>query len=182
MTTNPNRPPFRPRVGTLVYVWDREQDAVLMVTRDARPSDDHFGKVNGLGGKVEQDESVVAGARRELREEASIELVNLSLRGTITWSSFGPKLEQWLGFVFLCDLWTGNVPTHNVEGALRWIPRKRLLQACSDDLEVVEEADLPMWAGDRHFVPLVFDQDKRPFHGTMPYDGDRPLAWSFERL
>lgn len=182
MTLNPNPPPFRPLVGTLVYVWDREQDMVLMVSRDARPDDDQFGKINGLGGKVEQDESIVAGARRELREEASIELVTVSLRGTITWSSFGPKLEQWLGFVFLCDSWTGTVPSHNVEGTLRWISRERLLRACGEDQEAAEAAELPMWAGDRHFVPLVFDEDPRPFHGTMPYDGDRPLEWSFERL
>jgi 8-oxo-dGTP diphosphatase len=31
-------------------------------------------------------------------------------------------------------------------------------------------------------VPLVFDDDPRPFHGTMPYDGDTPLSWAFVRL
>ena len=43
-------------------------------------------------------------------------------------------------------------------------------------------AELPMWAGDRHFVPLVFDGDVRTFHGTMPYDGDEPLSWDFCRI
>ena len=40
---------FTPIVGTLVYLLDRERDAVLMIRRDARPDDDHYGKVNGLG-------------------------------------------------------------------------------------------------------------------------------------
>jgi 8-oxo-dGTP diphosphatase len=39
-----------------------------------------------------------------------------------------------------------------------------------------------MWEGDRHFLPLVFDDDPRTFHGTMPYDGDRPKDWIYERL
>lgn len=173
---------FRPIVGTLVYVLDRRTDRVLLVRRDARPDDDHFGKVNGLGGKVEFDEGVAECARRELREEASIELDSLQLRGTITWSNFGPKGEEWLGFVFLCDAWTGVVPEANEEGTLLWVERSRLLQACDHDLEVRALADLPMWAGDRHFVPLVFDNNPHAFHGTMPYDKDVPLSWSFERL
>lgn len=153
-----------------------------MIRRNARPDDDHLGKVNGLGGKVERDEGVVEGVRRELREEANVELTSLSLRGTITWSNFGPKHEDWLGFVFLCDRWTGDIPKANEEGTLEWIDRARLLQSCSDDDALARQADLPMWAGDKHFVPMVFDEDTRPFHGTMPYDGDRALSWSFERL
>ena len=39
-----------------------------------------------------------------------------------------------------------------------------------------------MWPGDRHFVPLVFDDDPRAFHGTMPYDGDQPRSWTYERI
>ena len=100
--------PFMPFVGTLGYVLDRSSDQVLMIRRDARPDDDHFGKVNGLGGKLEPDEDIVASLRRELDEEAAIELTSLSLRGTITWTNFGPKREEWLGFVFLIDGWEGS--------------------------------------------------------------------------
>lgn len=174
--------PFRPIVGTLAYLLDRDRDAVLMVRRDARPDDDHYGKVNGLGGKLEPDEDIVGGLRRELREEAGVELTSVLLRGTITWTNFGPKREQWLGFVFLCEAWVGDPPIENAEGALEWIELGRLLAACSDAPEVRAAADLPMWPGDRHFIPLIFDDDPRVFHGTMPYDGDRPLSWSFERI
>ena len=173
---------FTPIVGTLVYILDRDRDEVLMIRRDARPDDDHFGKVNGLGGKLEPDEAVVESLRREIREEAGIEMTSMSLRGTITWTNFGPKREQWLGFVFLADAWTGSPPAGNDEGSLVWVARSRLLAACSSDPTERASADLPMWAGDRHFVPLVFDEDPRAFHGTMPYDGDQPMGWSFERL
>ena len=174
--------PFTPIVGTLIYVLDRARDQVLMISRDARPDDDHFGKVNGLGGKLEPDESVSECARREVAEEADIELTSLTLRGTITWTNFGPKGEEWLGFVFLADRWRGSPPTANAEGTLMWVDRARLLAACSDDADKRAAAGLPMWDGDRHFVPLVFDDDERAFHGTMPYDRDRPISWSYERL
>lgn len=174
--------PFTPIVGTLAYLWDQETDRVLMVRRDARPDDDHFGKVNGLGGKLELDEDVVGGVRRELREEAGVALDSLQLRGTITWSSFGPKNEDWMGFIFLVTSWTGEPPRTNEEGALEWIERTRLMAACDDDPSIRDGANLPMWAGDRHFLPLVFDEDPRTFHGTMPYDGDRPKDWTYERL
>lgn len=174
--------PFTPIVGTLAYLWDRERDSLLMIRRNARPDDDHFGKINGLGGKLEPDEDVVRSLRRELQEEAQIELTSFRLRGTITWTNFGPKREQWLGFVFLVDGWTGSPPETNAEGTLEWIPLARLLQACSEDETERLAADLPMWEGDRHFVPLVFDDDPRMFHGTMPYEGSHPKSWTFERV
>ncbi len=173
-------PKFRPVCGSLAYIWNRETDTVLMIRRNARPDDDHFGKVNGLGGKLEPDEDVVENVRRELREEAGIELTSLSLRGTITWTNFGPNDEDWLGFIFLVDGWDGTPPTSNDEGDLEWVDRSLLLAACNDDASAMKQ--LPMWAGDRHFVPLVFDDDPRAFHGTMPYAGNHPKSWTYHRL
>ena len=94
---------FSPIIGTLIYLLDRDSNSVLLINRDARPDDDHYGKFNGLGGKLELDESVAAGALRELVEEAGVTATSLSLRGTISWSNFGPKREEWLGFIFLAD-------------------------------------------------------------------------------
>ena len=41
--------------------------------------------------------------------------------------------------------------------------------------------ELPMWEGDRHFLPLVFDADPRPFHGVMPYRDGRMQSWRYSR-
>jgi 8-oxo-dGTP diphosphatase len=172
---------FTPIVGTLLYLWDRPRDQVLLIRRSARPDDDHYGKVNGLGGKVEPDESILEGARREIREEAAVDLTSLQLRGTITWTNFGPNREAWLGFIFLADQWVGTPPGSNPEGLLEWVDRTELLEACREPDGPAAER-LPMWPGDRSFVPLVFDDDPRAFHGTMPYDGDRPVGWRYERL
>ena len=41
---------------------------------------------------------------------------------------------------------------------------------------------LPMWKGDRLFLPMVFDGDPRPFHAFMRYEGDEPADWRCTRL
>ena len=161
--------PYTPILGTLGYILSPCRQKVLLVHRAARRDDDQFGKYNGLGGKLLPTEDVVTGMRRELREEAAIEVTEMQLRGTINWTNFGPKGEDWLGFIFLITAFTGTPPAANEEGTLGWFP-------------VAQLDTLPMWEGDRHFLPLVFDDDARPFHGYMPYDHDRPIGWSFVRM
>lgn len=174
--------PYQPIIGTLAYVLDRSTDRVLLVHRISRVDDEHLGKYNGLGGKLERDEDVVAGIRRELHEEAGIDATAVALRATISWPGFGRNGEDWLGFVFLVDRWSGEPPAANDEGTLEWVPRSRLLAACADDEAIRAAAQLPMWEGDRWFLPLVFDDDPRVVHGVMPYAAGHPTGWSYTRL
>jgi 8-oxo-dGTP diphosphatase len=167
--------PYSPIIGTLGYVLDRDTNTVLMVHRTARTNDDHLGKYNGLGGKLENDEDVASGMKRELFEEAQITVTAMTLRGTVSWPGFGPNLEDWLGFIFLITAWEGTPPSSNPEGDLHWIPLGRVLNDPS-------LPTLPMWEGDRSFLPLVFDDDPRPFHGVMPYHGGKPSSWSYQRM
>ena len=134
----------------------------------SRDGDLHQGKYNGLGGKLEADEDVVTGLIRELREEAGIEVTSLRLRGTVSWPGFGKDGEDWFGFVFVVDAFTGTPPDHNDDGPLEWIDLDRL-------------TDLPMWEGDRHWLHLVFS-DGPAFHGVMPYADGRPVSWSYTVL
>jgi len=160
--------PYTPILATLGYVLSEDRQRVLMVHRNARPEDHHLGKYNGLGGKLEPAEDVVGGMRREIREEAGIECIDLSLRGTINWPGFGKHGEDWFGFLFLVTRYSGVPSERNPEGALEWVDVDRILE-------------LPLWEGDRHFLPLVFDGDPRPFHGVMPYRAGRMVSWSCER-
>lgn len=137
-----------------------------MIHRNTRPDDQHYGKYNGLGGKIDPQEDVVSGMRRELREEAAIEALDLSLRGTISWPGFGKHGEDWFGFIFLITHWSGTALTHNPEGTLEWVPIRRI-------------PELNLWPGDRYFLPLVFSDDPRQFHGVMPYNGDQPTDWRY---
>lgn len=160
--------PYCPIVATLAYVLSPDGRDVLMLHRNARADDQHLGKYNGLGGKIEPDEDVLAGMRREIGEEAGIDCEALSLRGTISWPGFGKHGEDWLGFVFLVTRWSGTPLARNPEGALEWVAIDRL-------------HTLPMWEGDRQFLPLVFDGDPRPFHGVMPYRDGRMQSWRYSR-
>ncbi len=160
--------PYCPIVATLGYVLSPDGARVLMVHRNARPDDHQLGKYNGLGGKLEPDEDVMAGMRREILEEAGISCDAMMLRGTISWPGFGKDGEDWFGFVFRIDRFSGLAWTENEEGALEWVP-------------VADIPGLPLWEGDRHFLPLVFDADQRPFHGVMPYRDSKMLSWSFSR-
>lgn len=160
---------YAPIAGTLGYILSPDGGSVLMVHRSARRHDDQLGKFNGLGGKMSRDEDIASCMTREIREEAGIEVVSMTLRGTINWTNFGPKGEDWLGFIFLIREFAGTPRPDSPEGPLAWV-------------KIDELGNLPMWEGDRHFLPLVFDDDPRPFHGFMPYDRERPLGWSFVRM
>jgi 8-oxo-dGTP diphosphatase len=160
--------PYTPIVATLGYVLSADRSHVLLVHRNARAHDQHLGKYNGLGGKLERDEDIAAGMRREIHEEAGIECLQMQLRGTISWPGFGKHGEDWLGFIFLIEAFAGTPPPRNAEGDLEWIAIERI-------------GELPLWDGDRHFLPLVFDADPRPFHGVMPYQDGRMLSWTFSR-
>lgn len=160
---------YRPIMSTLGYVLSPDGSSVLMMHRNTRVEDEQYGKYNGLGGHLEREEDVASGMLREIREEAGIEVVRMRLRGTVNWTGFGSQGEDWLAFIFLIESFRGTPLPASREGELRWVPLDRL-------------GTLPMWEGDRHFLPLVFDADERPFHGYMPYANDKPRSWTYVRL
>jgi 8-oxo-dGTP diphosphatase len=160
---------FTPVLATLGYVFSPDGRRVLMIHRNARPDDHHHGKFNGLGGKLDAGEDVVAGMRREIREEAGIECTALELRGTISWPGFGKTGQDWFGFLFRVTAFTGTPFDRNPEGELVWVDADRVLE-------------LNLWEGDRHFLPLLFDPAGRPFHGVMPYFDGRPVSWAYSVL
>jgi 8-oxo-dGTP diphosphatase len=158
--------PYTPILATLGYVLSPDGEKVLLIHRNRRAEDPHLGKYNGLGGKLDRGEDVVTCLRREVREEAGIECEELVLRGTISWPGFGKQGEDWFGFLFRIDRWYGTPLAENPEGSLEWVEVGRLLE-------------LPLWEGDRYFLPLVFEKSERQFHGVMPYQDGRPLGWSY---
>jgi 8-oxo-dGTP diphosphatase len=166
--SDPTRP-YTPILATLGYVLSPDGRQVLLVHRNKRPTDAHLGKYNGLGGKLDPGEDVVSGLHREVREEAGIECDEIVLRGTISWPGFGKHGEDWFGFIFRVDRWSGTPLAENPEGTLEWIAVERILE-------------LPLWEGDRFFLPLVFERTARQFHGVMPYRDGRPVNWTYSLL
>ena len=159
--------PYTPVLATLGYVFSPDRARVLLVHRTTKgPADPHFGKWNGLGGKVERDEDVLAGLRRELREEADIFATDCQLAGTVSWPGFGKGGVDWFGFVFRVLAFTGSPPSSNEDGPLEWVDLPRV-------------PSLPLWDGDRFFLPMVFDLAADPFHAVMPYHGGTPTGWAY---
>ncbi len=158
-------------VATLGYVLSVDAGQVLLIRRDARLDDHHFGKYNGLGGKLEPDEDIATGMCREIREEAGIDATRLELAGTMSSPGFGPHGEAWFVVLFRVPAWTGSPLTSSPEGTLVWTPVADVLAG-----------RVPMWDGDQYFLPLVFADRPRAFHGVMPYANGRPVSWSYTQL
>src|SRR5947199_10130597 len=110
--------PYTPILATLAYILAPDGRQVLLVHRNRRPEDPHQGKYNGLGGKLEPGEDVVACIRREVREESGLECEDLALCGTISWPGFGKQGEDWFAFIFRVERWSGQPFTENAEGPL----------------------------------------------------------------
>ena len=127
------------KLATLAYV--RRGDRTLMIRRDKRPDDPHFGKWNGLGGKFEPGESPEECLRREVREESGLEVVRADLKGFLTWPAFDGT-HDWYAFCFVVTETRGELHPDPAEGSLHWVPT----------------ADVPalaLWEGDRVFLPWL---------------------------
>ena len=153
--------------AVLVYAFDG--DKVLLIHRvppewaaKGRESDYHLGKWNGLGGKLEPGESPLEAARRELEEESGLSLPLDRFRplGVLQFPDFkAHKKEDWIVFVFRAEVRreeASRVLPEVEEGKLHWVAPERV-------------RELPFWAGDRHFLPHVFEP--KPFIGTIWYQG-----------
>jgi 8-oxo-dGTP diphosphatase len=161
--------PYTPILATLGYIFSPDQKRVLMVHRIGREGDQHSGKYNGLGGKLEANEDIVAGMKREILEESGLECVSMQLAGTVSWPGFGKNGEDWFGFLFRITEFAGQQFERSPEGPLVWV-----------DIDKVESLNL--WDGDRYFLPIVLDLAAKPFHAVMPYHDSKALSWTVSQL
>jgi len=101
------------------------------------------GKINGIGGKVEPEETVLAAAARELDEEVGIKVAegDLSVAGHLTF--LFPARPAWSQtvHVFLARTWQGE-PEESEEMAPAWYAVDRI------PLE-------RMWQDNAHWLPQI---------------------------
>lgn len=153
------------KVIPAVLVYLRQEGQVLMIHRNSKAPgrvDYHEGKWNGLGGKLEKDESPLEAALREVEEESGLKLASDQIRslGVLQFPNFkSHKNEDWVVFVFTGEVnpdQSQNLIRTSQEGDLHWIPIQDL-------------SALNLWPGDRHFIPYVMKS--KPFVGTIWYQG-----------
>lgn len=149
------------KLCTLAYV--RSGGKTLMLKR---PSAGHHqsGKYNGLGGKFEPGESPEECLRREVLEESGLVVESADLKGFITFPDFDGA-DDWYVFVYVVTRFSGEVRS-GPEGDLEWVEDGAL-------------ADLPLWEGDRHFLPWL--SQPGTFSATFRYEQGRFVSYEVVR-
>ena len=146
---------WRPdHVGTLMFV--RDADRVLLIRKKRGHG---AGLYNGPGGKLDEEESPLAGAIRETLEETGVRVLAADLLGRFRFVDL--KAPQWQGYAFLAKRWEGR-PVSTPEADPIWFPVR----------------DLPfsnMWEDDRIWLPRLLDGE--PVTGDFLFDDGRLLAY-----
>lgn len=138
------------KLATLCYV--KRGGKTLMMHRVKRSTDIHYGKWNGLGGKLLPGETPEECVIREVREESGLRLRRPELKGFLTFPGFDGE-DDWYVFVFVARQFTGRRGACN-EGNLSWIPDSKLKA-------------LPLWEGDRIFMKWL--TGRKFFSGKFVY-------------
>jgi 8-oxo-dGTP diphosphatase len=124
------------------------------------------GRYNFVGGHVEQSESLMAAARREIREETGLEVTGLRLRGVVTIDA-GEPLGVGL-FVFTAQALT-RACVASAEGSLEWVPAGRTAEyPCVPDIPIL----LARLAAEGPGAP--------PFTARYHYDANDELVIDFD--
>ena len=63
------------------------------------------------------DEDIYQCLVREILEEANIHCEQAVLRGTINWTGFGPQGENWFGFIYRVERFSG-IPRSSTRRAI----------------------------------------------------------------
>ena len=133
----------------------------LMMLRNRKADDLNEGKWVAPGGKAEPGETPEQCARREAEEETGLIPGNMGYLGVVHFRSDKWEAEEM--HVFECSDFTGELLADCPEGQLAWIEEEKMM-------------DLPMWEGDRLFLPDVISL--RPgIDLTVVYEGDRLVSW-----
>ena len=86
----------------------------------------------------------------------------------MSWPGFGKEGQDWFGLIFRVNSFTGTPHEGNHEGTLVWVP-------------VAELLTVPMLDSDYEWLPMVFDDDPRPFHGIAAYQHGTAMHSSYSR-
>ncbi len=144
------------RLTTLCYI--EKDGSYLMMHRTKKEQDENARKWIGIGGHMKEDETPEECVRREIIEETGLAVEDLKLRGVLTFIL--PAWGNELTFLYAAST-KEEVSRECPEGVLKWIP-------------VDEVMDLPLWEGDRTFLPLL-KEEKDCFSMKLVYDEEDNL-------
>lgn len=138
---------------TLCYLED--DGRYLLLHRVKKKNDPNEGKWMGIGGHLEEGETPLQCAKREINEETGLIADKLVYKGQIDFLQLGRLSERM--YLYLVPSFHGEMIECN-EGDLAWVKKEEALS-------------LPMWEGDRVFLPLLEKEGPR-FKLSLLYQGD----------
>ncbi len=128
------------------------------------------GRWNGVGGKVDPEESIEESAIREIEEEIGVKVDKKDLKKVAIHTFIFKNKPEWDQdvHVFLIDNWTGE-PTESEEMKPQWYSKK----------EIPFDS---MWEDDPYWLPRVIAGEK--VRGIFTFDENQKLLDGFtvERL
>jgi 8-oxo-dGTP diphosphatase len=148
-----------------VLIFPVNETGQILLLEGAQDKKIWAGYWNGLGGHVEQGESVLSAANRELREESGLVADKLIFCGQVLVdTNQSPGI---VFFVFKAKQLQGELKASD-EGRLAWYSLQSALK-----LNLVEDLYT--------LLPLVMQQraSGRPFWGFYHYDDEGQLVMSF---
>lgn len=123
---------------TMIYL--KKDDCYLLLYRNKKKNDINEGKWIGVGGHVEEGETIDQCAIRETKEETGLDVHSLKCAGEVLFIDENLKMMM---YIYEIEDFSGELIECN-EGELKWIPIKDIY-------------NYPMWEGDKAFLPLLIN-------------------------
>ena len=141
---------------TLLFLIKKENQVITDILLAQKKRGFGTGKYNGVGGKVEDGETVDAAAIRETKEEIGVDVLETQKVAELTFIyNHKPEWNQ-VVHIYFCEVWSSE-PSESEEVAPSWFAVR----------------DIPyttMWPDDAIWLPKVLDGQK--VDGQFVFEGD----------
>lgn len=157
---SPNRYQVIPR--TLIFIIRGEE---VLLIKGAPTKRLWANLYNGIGGHIEHNEDVFTAAKRELKEEAGIEALEMRLCGTVLIDTGG---DVGIALYVFRGKYAGSELIHSNEGILEWV-------------SITELSNYPLVEDLKILLPRVLEQKPgmSPFSAHYRYDENDLLKIHF---
>ena len=135
-----------------VLVYIEKNHSYLLLYRNKKENDLNEGKYLGIGGHIEEGETPDMALIREVKEETGLTLNSFRLRGKLLF--INDDYEE-IMYLYTSSDFSGELIECN-EGDLSFIDFDKIM-------------DLPMWEGDREFLPYLMNDSLDYFEMTLFY-------------